>query len=165
MTVIKNCPNCGGEHWGSLRCPFLPGELHKTIRPWPSLPNRDVPALIELLRIRALALTGERWERDATRGMMNEAADRLEELNSASRDDVADLAAELMACRRELQARRAADPTPEQRSWYRGMAEEFGLAGADWATTAFPAPVSLAYRHSRIAAHFGRLALGQREDA
>jgi len=104
MTVIKNCPNCGGEHWGSLRCPFLPGELHKTIRPWPSLPNRDV------------------------------------------------------------QARRAADPTPEQRSWYRGMAEEFGLAGADWATTAFPAPVSLAYRHSRIAAHYGRLALGQREE-
>ena len=21
--VIKNCPHCGGEHWGSLRCPYL----------------------------------------------------------------------------------------------------------------------------------------------
>jgi hypothetical protein len=85
MTVIKNCPNCGGEHWGSLRCPLLPDELYKTIRPWPSLPKRDVPTLIESLRIRALALTGERWERDATRDMMREAADRLEELTAESK--------------------------------------------------------------------------------
>lgn len=42
-------------------------------------PKRDIPALIEALRIRALALTGAEWERTATRDMMKEAADRLEE--------------------------------------------------------------------------------------
>ena len=77
--VIKNCPNCGGEHWGSLKCPLLPEELAKKPEPWPSLPKRDVPALIEALRIRALALTGERWERNATRDMMKEAAQVLED--------------------------------------------------------------------------------------
>ncbi len=35
MTVIKNCPNCGGEHWGSTQCPFLPEELAKKPEPWP----------------------------------------------------------------------------------------------------------------------------------
>lgn len=20
--TIKNCPNCGGDHWGSFKCPF-----------------------------------------------------------------------------------------------------------------------------------------------
>lgn len=42
--------------------------------------KRDIPALIEALRVRALALTGAEWERNATRDMMNEAAQRLEEL-------------------------------------------------------------------------------------
>ena len=44
------------------------------------LPKRDAKALIEALRIRALALTGEAWERTATRNMMNEAAQMLEDL-------------------------------------------------------------------------------------
>lgn len=48
-----------------------------------TLPKRDIPALIEALRIRALALTGEKWERNSTRDMMKEAADRLEEYLSA----------------------------------------------------------------------------------
>ncbi len=52
----------------------------------PQLPKRDIPALIEALRIRALALCGEKWERDATRDMMKEAADRLEEMLSAGGD-------------------------------------------------------------------------------
>ena len=21
--VIRNCPNCGGEHWGSTKCPYI----------------------------------------------------------------------------------------------------------------------------------------------
>ena len=37
-----------------------------------SLPQRDTPDLITALRIRALALTGVEWERDATRDMMLE---------------------------------------------------------------------------------------------
>jgi len=27
MSVIKNCPKCGGEHWGSLKCPFTYKEI------------------------------------------------------------------------------------------------------------------------------------------
>jgi hypothetical protein len=46
------------------------------------LPQRDIPTLIEALRIRALALTGEAWERTATRDMMNEAAQQLENLTA-----------------------------------------------------------------------------------
>ena len=42
--------------------------------------KRDIPALIEALRIRALALTGEKWERGATQAMMKEAAQCLEDL-------------------------------------------------------------------------------------
>jgi hypothetical protein len=44
-----------------------------------ALPVRDIPTLIEALRIRALALTGAAWERTATRDMMTEAAQRLED--------------------------------------------------------------------------------------
>ncbi len=48
------------------------------------LPKRDAKALIESLRIRALALTGEAWERTATRDMMKEAAQMLEDLTSSA---------------------------------------------------------------------------------
>lgn len=27
MADIMNCSNCGGDHWGSSRCPFLPEEM------------------------------------------------------------------------------------------------------------------------------------------
>jgi hypothetical protein len=44
-----------------------------------NLPRRNIPELIKALRIRALALTGAEWERDATRDMMKEAAQMLED--------------------------------------------------------------------------------------
>ncbi len=50
-----------------------------------ALPQRDIPALIEALRIRAMALTGEAWERSATRDMMKEAAQRLEDCQTEIR--------------------------------------------------------------------------------
>lgn len=53
------------------------------------LPKRDILALIEALRIRALALTGAAWERDATRDMMNEAAGQLENFTILFKPDVA----------------------------------------------------------------------------
>ena len=86
------CPKCGftmcelfvehkvGEHAftvtpnGQYQC------YHCTPIKGATLPKHDIPALIEALRIRVLALTGEKWERDATRNMMKEAADRLEEM-------------------------------------------------------------------------------------
>lgn len=43
------------------------------------LPKRNAMELAEALRIRALALTGETWERGATAVMMKEAADLLEQ--------------------------------------------------------------------------------------
>lgn len=49
-----------------------------------TLPKRDARELIEALRIRALALTGEAWERTATRDMMNEAAQMLEDLTTVA---------------------------------------------------------------------------------
>lgn len=27
MMVIKDCPKCGGEHWGSYKCPFTEAEI------------------------------------------------------------------------------------------------------------------------------------------
>ncbi len=48
-----------------------------------ALPKRDVKALVEALRIRALALTGQEWERTATRDMMKEAAQMLEDMEAA----------------------------------------------------------------------------------
>jgi hypothetical protein len=30
--VIENCPNCGGTHYGSYACPFLPEEIEKNKR-------------------------------------------------------------------------------------------------------------------------------------
>lgn len=29
MTVIKNCGRCGGEHWGSLTCPYTDEEIQR----------------------------------------------------------------------------------------------------------------------------------------
>ena len=52
-----------------------------------SLPKRDVPDLIDALRVRASALTGAPWERPATAAMMTEAADRLEELRNGGQVD------------------------------------------------------------------------------
>ena len=46
------------------------------------MPQRDIFTLIEALRVRSLALTGEAWERVATRDMMNEAAQQLENLTT-----------------------------------------------------------------------------------
>lgn len=43
------------------------------------LPKRDGRELTEALRIRALALTGEKWERTATADMMKEAAQWIED--------------------------------------------------------------------------------------
>lgn len=43
-----------------------------------NLPKRDIPALVEALRVRAMALTGAQWERAATADMMREAAECLE---------------------------------------------------------------------------------------
>lgn len=51
-----------------------------------TLPIRDTSALIEALRIRALALTGETWEREATRDMMKEAAQSLEDQQARTCD-------------------------------------------------------------------------------
>jgi hypothetical protein len=45
-------------------------------------PKRDVPALVEALRIRALTLTGQSWERAGTIAMMKDAADMLEQLTA-----------------------------------------------------------------------------------
>jgi hypothetical protein len=61
--------------------------------PTVELPKRDAKALIESLRIRALALTGEAWERTATRDMMKEAAQMLEDYADAQTDVVGDLQA------------------------------------------------------------------------
>lgn len=46
------------------------------------LPKRNARELTESLRIRALALTGETWERNATRDMMKEAAQMIEDLET-----------------------------------------------------------------------------------
>jgi hypothetical protein len=47
-----------------------------------NLPKRDAKQLIESLRRRAAALTGQSWERTANRDMMNEAAQMLEDLTA-----------------------------------------------------------------------------------
>lgn len=64
-------------------CPVHGDSCRAVEQATPRLPKRDTPALIEALRIRALALTGQEWERNATRDMMNEAAQQLEELQAA----------------------------------------------------------------------------------
>jgi hypothetical protein len=46
-----------------------------------ALAKRDIPALVEALRIRATAITGQAWERWATGIVMKEAAQQLEDLN------------------------------------------------------------------------------------
>ena len=50
-------------------------------------PKRDATELIEALRIRAMYLTGEKWERTATAAMMKEAADMLESMSSPTKAD------------------------------------------------------------------------------
>jgi hypothetical protein len=45
-------------------------------------PKRGVSALVEALRIRALTLTGQSWERAGTIAMMKDAADMLEQLTA-----------------------------------------------------------------------------------
>ena len=59
---------------------------------------------------------------------------------------------------RELLARRAADPTPEQRAWYREMATGYGDEAVDH-IDAWPDGGNLFGRRMRLAAHFGRLAM------
>lgn len=51
----------------------------------PDLPKRDARSMSEALRIRAMCLTGEKWERNATADMMKEAADLIERLAAPSR--------------------------------------------------------------------------------
>ena len=60
---------------------------------------------------------------------------------------------------RELQARRAADPTEAQRGWYRETSDFFSRLVRE--RNCWP---DVAYDYARLAAHFGRLALGQREE-
>lgn len=50
-----------------------------------TLARRSIPELIQSLRERALRLCGAAWEVPATQAMMNEAADRLAELDAAGR--------------------------------------------------------------------------------
>ena len=61
--------------------------------------------------------------------------------------------------RDELQARRAADPTEAQRGWYRETSDFFSRLVRE--RNCWP---DVAYDYARLAAHFGRLALGQREE-
>jgi hypothetical protein len=70
----------------TMVCPDIGCDLHKGPQPEavaPSaLPKRGNQELTEALRIRALALCGEKWERTATADMMKEAADAIEVLET-----------------------------------------------------------------------------------
>jgi hypothetical protein len=92
-----------------------------------TLPKRDVPALIEALRIRALALTGEKWERTATRDMMKEAADQLERAEAS-------LAA--IQAQRDTQRERAHAERDCANEWAKGWYEQQRTLAAirAWAT-------------------------------
>ena len=83
-------PNIRTPCCGTVECHRAAHLVQGSTCPWCRKPvglrQRDIPALIELLRIRALALTGAEWERDATRNMMNEAAQRLEDLAEILRE-------------------------------------------------------------------------------
>lgn len=41
MPVIKNCQRCGGEHWGSLTCPFTDEEIQRMQAPEPEVAPSD----------------------------------------------------------------------------------------------------------------------------
>lgn len=65
--------------WLCKRRKGIPGHTSRTEPEPMTLPKRDIPALIEALRVRAMALTGAQWERAATADMMREAAECLED--------------------------------------------------------------------------------------
>lgn len=89
------------------------------------LPRRTTTALIEALRIRALALTGERWERTATRDIIKKAAQRLEEFTTRESrpDPLRKKLNELVRVWRNRAEPNFADPeaTEETLAYWRGV--------------------------------------------